>query len=39
MQTNSLVKEEDRLVFVKMVKKLLSEKPQDPIPFMYSYLK
>ena len=37
--TSSLVKEEDRLVIVKLVKQLLSEKPSDPIPFMYSYLK
>ena len=37
--TSSLVREEDRLVIVKLVKQLLSEKPSDPIPFMYSYLK
>ena len=26
-------------MFVKLVKCLLKEKPQDPIPFIYSYLK
>ena len=34
-----MVKEEDRLVIVALVKQLLHEKPSDPIPFMYSYLK
>jgi len=34
-----LVKEEDRLVIVALVKQLLHEKPSDPITFMYSYLK
>jgi len=33
------VKEDDRLVIVNLVKQLLHEKPADPIPFMYSYLK
>jgi len=37
--TSSLVREDDRLVIVSLVKQLLSEKPSDPIPFMYSYLK
>lgn len=37
--TSSLVKEEDKIVIVQLVKQLLSEKPSDPIPFMYSYLK
>ena len=37
--TTTIVKEEERQVIVKLVKQLLSEKPSDPIPFMYSYLK
>lgn len=39
MEQANLVKEEDRMVIVQLVKKLLNEKPQDPIPFMYTYLK
>jgi len=39
MQSSALVKEEDRLVIVSLVKQLLQEKPSDPIPFMYAYLK
>ena len=39
MQGQNLVKEDDRLVIVNLVKQLLHEKPSDPIPFMYSYLK
>ena len=39
MQGPNLVKEDDRLVIVNLVKQLLHEKPSDPIPFMYSYLK
>ena len=39
MQSSALVKEEDRLIIVSLVKQLLQEKPSDPIPFMYAYLK
>ena len=33
------MKEEDRQAIVSLVKHLLQQKPQDPIPFIYSYLK
>mmetsp|Transcript_34782 Transcript_34782/g.45775 ORF Transcript_34782/g.45775 Transcript_34782/m.45775 type:complete len:142 (+) Transcript_34782:16-441(+) len=39
MQGVELVREEDRLMIVSLVKQLLQQKPQDPIPFIYSYLK
>ena len=32
-------KKEDRNVIVALVKSLLQERPNDPVPFMYSYLK
>ena len=39
MDSAQLVREEDRIVIVNLVKQLLKEKPSDPVPFMYSYLK
>jgi len=37
--TTSLTEEEDRALIVALVKQLLYERPSDPVPFMYAYLK
>jgi len=34
-----MVKEVDRDMIIKLVKTLLQQKPHDPIPFMYTFLK
>ena len=42
MQTSAgapITEEEDRALIVALVKQLLYERPSDPVPFMYSYLK
>ena len=35
----TFTEEEDRALIVALVKQLLYERPSDPVPFMYSYLK
>lgn len=34
-----MIKEQDRQLVVEMVKNLLTERPNDPVPYMYAYLK
>ena len=34
-----VVNEDNRLMIVELVKQLVKEKPSDPVPFMYAYLK
>ena len=36
---SQVVEEEDRIIIVNLVKSLVKEKPSDPVPFMYTYLK
>ena len=39
MQEQAIVDPETKLVIVGLVKQLLNERPSDPVPFIYSYLK
>jgi hypothetical protein len=37
--SQEFLSERDRQVVVNLITQLLKDKPSDPVPFMYSYLK